>query len=90
VWRFYNPITKCVLVSRDAIFEEDRNWYWGEEYCDNGEPFKMEYVPINGMLRDGDRVWPGEPQGALSPGVHELSHAEPFTPPARQGVEHAT
>jgi hypothetical protein len=30
-WRFYNPVTLCVHVSRDAIFEEDRVWDWSEE-----------------------------------------------------------
>jgi hypothetical protein len=25
-WRFYNPVTRHVHVSRDAVFEEDRAW----------------------------------------------------------------
>jgi hypothetical protein len=25
-WRFYNPVTRRVHVSRDAVFEEDRAW----------------------------------------------------------------
>jgi hypothetical protein len=25
-WRFYNPVTRHVHVSHDAVFEEDRAW----------------------------------------------------------------
>jgi hypothetical protein len=50
----------------------------------------MEYMSVDDMLHGGDMAWPSAPQTAPSPGVHELGHAEPFTPPARQGVEHAT
>jgi hypothetical protein len=78
-WIFYDLITKCVHVSRVAIFEEDRAW----DCKENGESFKMEYVPVDGMLRDDNTAWPGAPQGTPSPGVHRLDHAEPFTPPTR-------
>jgi hypothetical protein len=50
----------------------------------------MEYMSVDGMLHGGDMAWLSAPQAAPSPGVHGLGHAEPFTPPARQGVEHAT
>lgn len=27
-YRLYNPITKKVVVSRDVIFEKDKQWDW--------------------------------------------------------------
>lgn len=27
-YRLYNPQTKKIVVSRDVVFEEERNWNW--------------------------------------------------------------
>jgi hypothetical protein len=48
-WRFYNPVTRRVHVSHDAIFEEDCAWDWSEEDVGDDEPFKMEYVVAGGV-----------------------------------------
>jgi hypothetical protein len=48
-WRFYNPATCHVHVSRDAVFEEDRAWKWDEEDAMDDEPFRMEYVVAGGV-----------------------------------------
>jgi hypothetical protein len=90
VWWFYDPVTKRVHVSRDAIFEEDRAWSWDEEDCSDGEPFKIEFVPVDGMNRGGVVAWPDAPQVAPSPGVHGHGPGMSCTPPAREAIEHAT
>jgi hypothetical protein len=63
-WRFYNPITKCVHVSHDAVFKEDRPWEWsceehGVRYGDI-EPFTIEHVIVCGesvIAPDLTPVW---------------------------------
>jgi hypothetical protein len=54
-WRFYNPVTRRVHVSRDAVFEEDRPWDWGEEKGagpnDDCEPFCVEFITIGQARR---------------------------------------
>ncbi|WVZ53348.1 LOW QUALITY PROTEIN: hypothetical protein U9M48_004308 [Paspalum notatum var. saurae] len=54
-WCFYNPITQRVHVSRDAVFEEDRPWDWGEEKGagpnDDSEPFCIELITIGQACR---------------------------------------
>ncbi|WVZ58489.1 hypothetical protein U9M48_008761 [Paspalum notatum var. saurae] len=49
-YRFYNPNTRRVHVSRDAVFEEERSWEWGADKGagpgDDVEPFHVEYVTI--------------------------------------------
>jgi hypothetical protein len=46
-YRFYNPASRRVHVSRDATFEEERCWEWGAEKGagpdDDVEPFTVEY-----------------------------------------------
>lgn len=33
-YRFYNPLTKKLLISRDVIFDEKDAWNWDEmQYC---------------------------------------------------------
>jgi hypothetical protein len=43
-WRFYDPNMRCVHVSRDVMFEEDRSWNWEEE-TGTDIPFGVEVVP---------------------------------------------
>lgn len=43
-WRFYDPNTRRVHVSRDVLFEEDRSWNWEEE-TGTDIPFGVEVVP---------------------------------------------
>jgi hypothetical protein len=31
-YRLFNPITKRVVVSRDVIFEEEKQWDWDESF----------------------------------------------------------
>ena len=44
-YRFYNPHTEHVVISRDAVFDEGRAWNWeGDPGVDAapGEPFVVE------------------------------------------------
>lgn len=47
-YRFYNPVSRRVHVSRDAVFEEERSWEWGAEKGagpdDDIEPFVVEHL----------------------------------------------
>jgi hypothetical protein len=43
-WRFYNPLTRRIHVSRDTVFEEDRAWSWNEDEIGDDEPFRVEYI----------------------------------------------
>jgi hypothetical protein len=60
-WRFYNPVTKRVHVSHDAIFEEDMLWSWDGEDVGDGEPFSMEYVQAGEASHTMDMALPHSP-----------------------------
>jgi hypothetical protein len=50
-YRFYNPNTERVRISRDAVFEEGRAWSWegasaGMPDMAQGEPFIVKYVTL--------------------------------------------
>jgi hypothetical protein len=48
-WRFYNPATKRVVVSRDAIFEESQAWDWSDaENIDGENPFYVDFIQSDG------------------------------------------
>lgn len=43
-YRFYDPTTERVRISRDAIFDESASWDWGEASETTGEnPFTVEH-----------------------------------------------
>ena len=51
-YRFYNPSTQRVCISRDAVFEEGRPWSWEAAAAhapstEAGEPFTVEYVTLS-------------------------------------------
>jgi hypothetical protein len=48
-WRFYDPVTRKVHVSRDDVFEEDRTWNWEQAEISDDDPFSMEYVSVGGV-----------------------------------------
>jgi hypothetical protein len=61
-WRFYNPVTTRVHVSRDAVFEEDRAWSWNEDEIGDDEPFRVEYIAAGGAHPAAwDNAWPNSP-----------------------------
>jgi hypothetical protein len=61
-WRFYNPVTRCIHVSRDTVFNEDCAWRWNEEDVGDDEPFRMEYVVAGSMqLGAGNVAGPHSP-----------------------------
>jgi hypothetical protein len=45
-WRFFDPVTMHIHVSRDSIFEEDSAWQWSKEEVRDSEAFEMEYVMV--------------------------------------------
>jgi hypothetical protein len=104
VWRFYNPVTRRVHVSRDMVFEEDRAWSWNEDEIGDDEPFRVEYIAAGGAHpATGDNAWldsplvmpeQNSPTGS-SPGSAAMPTrgSEPRTPPipeAPGAVEHVT
>jgi len=69
-YRFYNPNTDRVHISRDAVFDEGRPWNWGEhddgEHTANSEPFHVEHMTVT--VRRGDPMElqeDGAPDGSL-------------------------
>jgi hypothetical protein len=89
-WRFYNPATKRVHMSRDAVFKEDRAWSWDEDENGDGEPFKMEFVPVDGVNRASDTTRPDAHSGTPSPAGRRHGACNPPVPPSGGAVEHAT
>jgi hypothetical protein len=78
-WRFYNPATRRVHVTCDAVFEEDIAWTWNKEDISEGEPFTMEYISAGSTSRDGIRL--GIPLVMPTPGQHDVvAHTPPATP----------
>jgi hypothetical protein len=55
-WQLYDPMTRWVHVSRDAIFEEDRAWTWSTENISAGTPVHLEYVIAGAGM---DTAWSG-------------------------------
>jgi hypothetical protein len=74
VYRFYNPASRRVHVSRDAVFEEERSWEWGAERGagpdDDVEPFQVEHIIMAPVEQGGPAT--------TSP----TSTPRPATPPA--------
>ncbi|WVZ75289.1 LOW QUALITY PROTEIN: hypothetical protein U9M48_023361 [Paspalum notatum var. saurae] len=75
-YRFYNPATCRVHISRDAVFEEERAWDWGAEKGagpeDDIEPFHVEHIAA--LARGGG-------QGA-PPATPDGTPRTPTPPPA--------
>lgn len=72
-WRFYDPNTGHVTVSRDVIFDEAGQWKWNEHDANtsiNFEPFTIEFTTL---------YTPGVPeveemeQGTSTPRTHSLA-----------------
>jgi hypothetical protein len=103
-WRFYNPVTRRVHVSRDAVFEEDGAWSWNEDEIRDDEPFWVEYIAAGGAHpAAGDNAWLDSPlvmpeqnsPSKSSPGSAAMPTrgSEPCTPPVPEApgvVEHVT
>jgi hypothetical protein len=98
-WRFYNPVTRRVHVSRDAVFEEDCAWSWNEDEIGDDEPFRVEYITAGGAhpaAGDLPLVTPEQNSPTRSsPGSAAMPTrgSEPRTPPipeAPRAVEHIT
>ncbi|WVZ49440.1 hypothetical protein U9M48_000802, partial [Paspalum notatum var. saurae] len=85
-YRFYNPATRRVHVSRDAVFEEERAWDWGAEKGagpeDDAEPFHVEYITV--LARGGTQCAPPATPGASprtpSPSPSPTTPASPAMP----------
>jgi hypothetical protein len=44
-----DPIDQCVIVSRNVIFDEAMQWFWGnddDEHTNDAEPFPIEYTTV--------------------------------------------
>jgi hypothetical protein len=103
-WRFYNPVTRRVQVSRDAVFEDDHAWSWNEDEIGDDEPFRVEYIIAGGAHpAAGDNAWPDSPlvmpeqnspaKSSLGSAAMPTRGSEPCTPPVPEApgvVEHVT
>jgi hypothetical protein len=72
-WRFYEPVTKHVFVSCDAVFEEDQVWKWSSDeqgaLGGDEDPFTIEFVSIRDARTEPVSVpasTPGD-SGVVSP-----------------------
>ena len=89
-YRFYNPDTKRVVISRDAVFNETRGWDWkstGEPpgTCDE-EPFKVEFVTVTARHQDQAEHGGDSPRTSASPvPVTSSSSASPTPAPPSSG-----
>ena len=89
-YRFYNPATRHVHISRDAMFEEGRSWDWQEEKgagpSDDTEPFHIEYITTVTTEADMDVDSPPRRMPPLQPAASSSATptcgSEPRTPGA--------
>lgn len=81
-YRFYNPVSRRVHVSRDAVFEEERSWEWGAEKGagpdDDIEPFVVEHL-ATGPTGQGGPV-AATPTATQRPTSAPAPMAPPATP----------
>ncbi|WVZ50250.1 hypothetical protein U9M48_001524 [Paspalum notatum var. saurae] len=71
-WRFYDPATRCVIISRDAVFDEGKAWDWGAVSHDvkdgvHGSEFVLEHST--------------EELAADDPGAHDIELEAPALTP---------
>ncbi|WVZ82883.1 hypothetical protein U9M48_030091 [Paspalum notatum var. saurae] len=82
-WRFYNPVTRRVHVSGDAVFEENRPWDWGDDKGagpgDDDEPFCVEFVTAGGTRHQAG-VAPDTPLATPVPPLPAATPSSPATP----------
>ncbi|GKV31343.1 hypothetical protein SLEP1_g40039 [Rubroshorea leprosula] len=78
-YRFYNPITKKLLISRDVIFDEKNSWNWNEKKS-------LGSVLVDGILEADPVMTEGEMsegQSSSTPNSGSRScPSSPETPPA--------
>jgi len=73
-YRFYNPVSKRVHISRDAVFDEGRAWSWTERdggaHSADSEPFLVEYTTVSEM-QEGSTLGgsPAHSRGGVSGGT---------------------
>jgi hypothetical protein len=84
-WWFYNPATRLVHITHDAVFEEDRAWTWDKEDIGEGEPFTMEYISVGNRSRDD--IQPCVPLFVPTPGQHDVMAHTPPAMPANGGAD---
>ncbi|GKU93099.1 hypothetical protein SLEP1_g6727 [Rubroshorea leprosula] len=73
-YRFYDPITKKLLISRDVIFDEKNSWNWNEKKSPGS-------VVVNGILEDDPVMTEGEMgEGQISSTPNSGSRSCPCSP----------
>jgi len=87
-YRFYNPVSKRVHISRDVVFDEGRAWDWTERdggaHAADTEPFHVEYTTVTTRRGAPDEPHQGgDGPGTLVPGGG--TPATPRTPVANEG-----
>lgn len=58
-WRFFDPSSCRVTVSRDVVFDEAAQWEWHDHdnlSGDRNEPFVIEYISTEVDLAAGERA----------------------------------
>ncbi|GKU96667.1 hypothetical protein SLEP1_g9878 [Rubroshorea leprosula] len=78
-YRFYNPITKKLLISRDVIFDENNSWNWNEKKSP-GFVLVDGILEVDPIMTEGEM---GEGQSSSTPNSGSRScPSSPETPPA--------
>ncbi|GLU00818.1 hypothetical protein SLE2022_181580 [Rubroshorea leprosula] len=78
-YRFYNPITKKLLISRDVIFDEKNSWNWNEKKSP-GSMLVDGILEVDPVMTEGEM---GEGQSSSTPNNGSRScPSSPETPPA--------
>ncbi|KAI5448232.1 hypothetical protein KIW84_015599 [Lathyrus oleraceus] len=88
-YRLYNPISKRIIISRDVIFEEEKQWNW-ERSFEGNRRFDLEWEDGNGEeVEDSDDGSEEENvaspmRGETSDGNEEDEATPPMTPRVRR------
>ncbi|RVW41754.1 Retrovirus-related Pol polyprotein from transposon TNT 1-94 [Vitis vinifera] len=80
-YRFYDPVSKKIVVSRDVVFEEDNNEEGSED--EQGEDDAEEGVAVEGKERE-DSLSSSESLGSLSESLGENSGVSGESSPSSQ------
>ena len=57
-YRLFDPLSKCIVVSRDVVFEEEKSLNWTKD--DNGDPGELE-VDLSRLIVNTNEDGPSSP-----------------------------
>jgi hypothetical protein len=83
-YRCYDPVSRCVIISRDIILDEAAQWSWGGEARESSmddEPFTIGHITETTMTTTAPAATPS-PSLARASSPASASPSTPHTPPA--------